>query len=103
MQHINGQKLFLQVLQDCIFCKLKLKKYLKQIMRPLSNMHLSILLVFSIMLVNLWGPMKAGYHRETRVTKQYDVYFIVLACCAAGTVNVQLMEGKNAVVYRSLQ
>ena len=37
--------------------------------------------------------MKVGYHQETRVMKEYDVYFIVLACCATGTVNVQLMEG----------
>ena len=92
---LNGRKLFMQVSQDCIFCKLKLKKYLKQIMGPLSNMQLSISPIFYITLVDLWGPMKAGYHRETRITKQYDVYFMVLACCATGTVNVQLMEGKN--------
>ena len=68
---------------------------MKQIMGPLSNLQLSISLMFYIMLVDLWGTMKAGYHRETRVTKYYDVYFMVLACCATGTVNVQLMEGKN--------
>ena len=27
--------------------------------------------------------------------KFYDVYFMVLPCCATGTVNVQILEGKN--------
>merc|ERR1711867_193630 len=57
---VNGQKLFLQVSQDCIFCKLKLKKYLKQIMGPLSNLQLSISPVFYITLVDLWDLLRLG-------------------------------------------
>ena len=64
-------------------------------MGPLSNNHLTISPIFYISLVDLWGPIKAGYHRETRITKQYNCYFMVLACCSTGTVNVQLMEGKD--------
>ena len=92
---VNGWKLFLQVSQDCIFCKLKSKKYLRQVMGPLSNLQLSISPVFYIILVDLWGPLKAGYHRKTKLTKYYNIYFMVLACCAKGTVNVQVLEGKN--------
>ena len=92
---INGRRLFMQISQDCIFCKLKLKRYLKQIMGPLSNNQLTISPIFYISLVDLWGPIKPGYHRETRITKQYNCYFMVLACCSTGTVNVQLMEGKD--------
>ena len=39
--------------------------------------------------------LKVGYHHETKLTKYYDIYFMVLACCATGTVNVQVLEGKN--------
>ena len=86
---VNGWKLFLQVSQDCIFCKLKSKRYLRQFMGPLSNLQLSISTVFYITFVDLWGPL------ETKMTKYYDVYFMVLTCCATGTVNVQVLEGKS--------
>ena len=81
--------------EDCIFCKLKLKRYLRLVMGPLSNLQLSILPVFYITLVDLWRPLKARYNRETKLTKYHDVYFMVLPCCPTRTVNVQLLEGEN--------
>ena len=72
-------------------------------MGPLSNLQLSILLVFYITLVDLWGPLKARYHHETKVAKYYNVYFMVLACCATGTVNVQILkERTHSHVCRAL-
>ena len=58
--------------------------------------------MFFFTLVDLWGPLKAyvpGYEKVTRSTadrKAHEIYMLVFACAATGTVNVQVIEGKDA-------
>ena len=98
---IGGRKLFNKIALDCIYCKKLQKKLLDQMMGPLSDSQLSISPVFYFTLVDLWGPIRSyvpGYEKVTRnaARKPHDVYFMVFACCATGTVNCQVIEGKSA-------
>ena len=69
-------------------------------MGPLSQSQTTISPVFYFTLVDLWGPLKSyvpGYEKVTRSTaeKPHQVYMLVFACCATGTVNCQIIEGKK--------
>ena len=97
---IGGRKLFNQISADCFYCKKLQKKLLDQIMGPLSDSQITISPVFFYTLVDLWGPLTAyapGYEKVTRSTsdKPHLIYVMVLACCATGTVNCQVIEGKD--------
>ena len=67
-------------------------------MGPLSEAQVTISPVFYFTLVDLWAPLKAyvpGYEKQTRNQKPYDVYMMVFACGATGTINIQVIEGKT--------
>ena len=90
----------MNITQDCVFCKKMSKKYMEQVMGPLTDSQLTISLVFYVTLVDLWGPVKCfapGQHQELRTAhlKHYDGYFMVLSCASTGTVDVQFLEGKS--------
>ena len=98
---LNGRKLFKQISDDCVYCKRLRKKTLEQIMGPLAEPQLSISPIFFYTLVDLWGPLKSyvpGYEKVTRSSsdKPHEVYIMVFACCCTGTVNCQVIEGKDA-------
>ena len=97
---MGGRKLFTQLSADCFYCKKLQKKLLEQIMGPLSDSQLTISPVFFYTLVDLWGPLTAyvpGYEKVTRSTsdKPHQIYVMVFACGATGTVNCQIIEGKD--------
>ena len=97
---LSGRKVFNQVSADCIYCKKLQKKVLEQIMGPLTEPQVSISPVFYYTLVDLWGPLKSyvpGYEKVTRSTadKPHEIYILVFACCATGTVNCQVIEGRK--------
>ena len=53
---------------------------------------------------DLWGPIHGyapGYSKESRssLKRPYDMYFMVFVCCATGTINVQVLEGKSTQVF----
>ena len=84
--------MFNKIALDCIYCKKLQKKLLDQMMGPLSNSQLSISPVFYFTLVDLWGPVRSyvpGYEKVTRnsAKKPHDVYIMVFACCATGTLS----------------
>ena len=63
---LNGRKIFMNITQDCVFCKKMSKKYMEQVMGPLTDSQLTISPVFYVTLVDLWGPVKCfapGQHR----------------------------------------
>ena len=99
---LGARKLFNQISADCVYCKKLQKKLLEQIMGPLSESQLSISPVFFFTLVDLWGPLRSyvpGYEKVTRSVKHakpHEIYILVFACCATGTVNCQVIEGKDA-------
>ena len=96
---LSGRKLFNQISADCVYCKKLQKKLMQQIMGPLSEAQLSISPVFFFTLVDLWGPLRSfvpGYEKITRGRKPHEIYILVFACCATGTVNCQVIEGKDA-------
>ena len=98
---ISGRKLFNRISSDCVFCKKMQKKVLEQMMGPLSESQISVSPVFFYTLVDLWGPLRSfvpGYEKVTRSTldKPHEIYILVFACCATGTVNCQVIEGKDA-------
>ena len=97
---IQGRALLHRITEDCIFCKMKMKKYVEQMMSPLSDYQTCVSPVFYITMVDLWGPIQIyapGYEKETRSSfkKPYNMYYMVFVCCATGTVNMQVLEGKN--------
>ena len=97
---MRARKIFNEISMDCIYCKKLRGKYIEQVMGPLSDCQISISPIFYYTLVDLWGPIKSfvpGYEKVTRSTadKPHDVYFMVFACGATGTVNVQVIEGKD--------
>ena len=97
---MKARKMFSSISKDCLYCKKIRGKYLEQVMGPLSETQLSISPVFYYTLVDLWGPLKSfvpGYEKITRSTvdKPHEIYMMVFACCATGTVNVQVIEGKD--------
>ena len=70
-------------------------------MGPLAEPQLSISPIFFYTLVDLWGPLKSyvpGYEKVTRSSsdKPHEIYIMVFACCCTGTVNCQVIEGKDA-------
>ena len=98
---LRGKKMFNQIAADCVFCKKLQKKVLEQIMGPLDGSQISISPVFFYTLVDLWGPLTSyvpGYQKTTRSNskKPHEIYILVFACCATGTVNCQVIEGKDA-------
>ena len=98
---LGGRKIFSQVAADCQFCKKIRKKTLDQMMGPLSQPQLSISPVFYFTLADLWGPLQAFvpvYEKVTRSSqrKPHEMYILVLACCSTGTVNCQVLEGKDS-------
>ena len=97
---MKARKIFNEISIDCIYCKKLRGKYIEQVMGPLADCQLSISPVFYYTLVDLWGPLKSfvpGYEKVTRSTsdKPHEIYMMVFACCATGTVNVQVIEGKD--------
>ena len=99
---LGGRQLFNTVSTDCIFCAKMQKKLLKQIMGPLSDSQITISPVFYFTIVDLWGPLTSyvpGYEKlgVTRSTadKSYSIYVMVFVCVATGTVNTQVIEGKD--------
>ena len=69
-------------------------------MGSLSFTQTTISPVFYFTLVDLWGPLTSyvpGYEKVTRSTadKPHEVYMLVFACCATGTINVQVIEGRK--------
>ena len=103
LQHckiLKGRKIFTEIARNCIYCKKLRKKLLDQMMGPLSQSQTTISPVFYFTLVDLWGPLKSfvpGYEKVTRSTvdKPHQVYMMVFACCATGTVNCQIIEGRK--------
>ena len=97
---INGRSIFRQISEDCVYCKILRKKYLKQVMGPLQECQTSISPVFYYTLVDLWGPLRSyvkGYEKTTRSTaaKPHEVYMMVFVCAATGCINVQAIEGRD--------
>ena len=97
---LSGRKLLAKISADCYYCKKLQKKLLQQIMGPLSDSQLTISPVFYFTFVDLWGPLKAfvpGYQKITRSSDQkpHDIYIMTFACAATGTVNCQVIEGKD--------
>ena len=99
---LGGRQLFTTISADCIFCAKLQKKMLKQIMGPLSDSQVTISPVFYFTVVDLWGPLASyvpGYEKlgVTRSTadKSYNIYIMVFVCVATGTVNTQVIEGKD--------
>ena len=94
---INGRTLFNEISNRCEFCKKLRKVYMKQIMGCLSDFQLTISPVFYYTYVDAWGPVKGytpGFEKSTRTSKKtFDLYIVVFACAATGTINVQVMEG----------
>ena len=89
---LNGRKIFMNITHNCVYCKKMSKKYIEQVMGPLTDSLLTISPVFYVTLVDLWGPVRCfppGQHREVRTahSKHYDGYFMVLAYASIGTVN----------------
>ena len=69
-------------------------------MGPLADSQVTISPVFYCCLVDLWGPITAyvpGYEKVTRSTadKPYEIYMMVFGCCATGTINCQIIEGRK--------
>ena len=69
-------------------------------MGPLDHSQASISPVFYYTLIDLWGPLPSfvpGYEKVTRSSesKPHDVYMMVCACAATGTVNCQVIEGRK--------
>ena len=54
----NRRKVFMNITNDCVYCKKLSKRYLEQVMGPLSDSKLTISPVFFMTLVDLWGPVK---------------------------------------------
>merc|ERR1712002_828126 len=51
-------------------------------------------------MLDLWGPLETfypGHSRQTRFSqaKPYHCYLMVFVCCATGTTNIQIIEGKH--------
>ena len=95
---LKGRKLFTQISIDCIYCKKIQKKLIDQVMGPLAESQTTISPVFYFTMVDLWGPLTAfvpGYEKVTRTNKPHEVYMMVFVCCATGTVNCQIIEGKD--------
>ena len=97
---MRARKIFGEISMDCVYCKKLRGKYIEQVMGPLADCQITISPVFYYTLVDLWGPLKSfvpGYEKVTRSTadKPHEVYFMVFACGATGTVNVQVIEGKD--------
>ena len=98
---IKARRIFSEISMDCIYCKKLRKKYLEQVMGPLAQPQLTISPVFYFTLVDLWGPLRAfvpGYEKVTRSAagrKPHDIYMMVFACAATGTVSVEVIEGKD--------
>ena len=97
---LNGRNIFNAISIDCIYCKKLRKKLLDQVMGPLAECQVTFSPMFYFTLVDLWGPLTAyapGYEKVTRGSnsKPYNFYFMIFACCTTGTVNCQVIEGKD--------
>merc|ERR1711867_7202 len=69
-------------------------------MGPLDISQTSISPVFFFTLIDLWGPLPSfvpGYEKITRSSesKPHEVYMMVCAYAATGTVNCQIIEGRK--------
>ena len=103
MQHcmiLKGRQIFNHISKDCDYCKKIRKKLAEQMMGPLDSSQTSIAPVFYFTLIDLWGPLPSfvpGYEKITRssASKPHDVYMMVCACAATGTVNCQVIEGRK--------
>ena len=97
---IKARSIFDKISKDCVYCKKLRGKYLEQVMGPFDSSQVTISPVFYFTMVDLWGPIQSfvpGYEKVTRSTsnKPHEIYFLVFACCATGTVNVQVIEGRD--------
>ena len=97
---MKARRIFDEISADCIYCKKLRGRYLEQIMGPLAECQTTISPVFYFTMVDLWGPLRSfvpGYEKVTRSTsdKPHEIYMMVFACCATGTINVQVIEGKD--------
>ena len=103
LQHckiLKGRQIFTNISHDCCYCKRLGKKLAEQMMGPLSFTQTTLSPVFYFTLVDLWGPLASfvpGYEKITRTTadKPHEVYMLVFACCATGTINCQVIEGRK--------
>ena len=104
LQHIriiSGRSLMKEIRKNCIYCQKLLLKHIQQIMGPLADQQLSISPIFFFTLIDAWGPLRSyvpGYQKSTRAgSKSHEIYIVVFACSATGTLNVQVMEGGKSV------
>ena len=94
---LGGRTLMKDIRKECVFCQKLLLKHIQQIMGPLSDQQLTVSTIFYFTLIDAWGPLKSfvpEYQRSTHSgSRIHDIYMVVFACAATGSVNVQAMEG----------
>ena len=104
LQHcfiMQGLPLFTELQAECIRCKKIRKKYLQQLMSPLSDHQLTIAPPHWATQMDLFGPVTLfvpGRERETRrnPVMTYKAWVLVLICPVTKLTNIQVVEKSDA-------
>ena len=104
LQHcyiIQGLPLFLELQGECIRCKKIRKRYMQQLMSPLSEHQLTVAPPFWAAQMDLFGPCTLyvpGKERETRrnPVMTYKAWVLVLVCPVTKLANIQVCEKSDA-------
>ena len=104
LQHcfiLQGLPLFTELQDECIRCKKIRKKFIKQLMSPLSEHQLTIAPPHWATQMDLFGPVNLyvpGRERETRnrPVMTYKSWVMVLICPVTKLCNIQVCETSDA-------
>ena len=104
LQHsyiLQGLPLFSELQEECIRCKKIRKRFMEQLMSPLSEHQLTIAPPFWAAQMDLFGPCTLfvpGRERETRQNPimTYKAWVLVLICPVTKLINLQVCEKSDA-------
>lgn len=104
LQHcflIQGLPLFTELQEECIRCKKIRKKFMQQLMSPLSDHQLTVAPPHWATQMDLFGPVTLyvpGRERETRSrpVMTYKAWVLVLICPVTKLSNIQVLEMSDA-------
>ena len=98
---IEGQRLFRELIEECVKCKMLRGKYMEMMMGPLPDESFTVCPPFYCSQLDIFGPVHLyvpGHEMLLRNKKAVEtkVFVLVFACPVSRCVNLQVVETKSA-------
>ena len=94
---LDGRNLVKLIKNNCIRCKILLKRTLDVSMGPVSSYNLTVAPAFYISQADIVGPFKAYTPHNKRST--IKIWFIVFCCTTTSTVSIKVMEDYTTMSF----